>query len=276
MLMVKNLTLLILCCFSFPLLTFAGDGNLATGSRSAAVGGASCTYADLWAAFNNQAGLAGIKSFAAGFTNEQRFLVPECSVRGLAVALPVKNIGVFGVSLSYYGFDLYNERKAGISYSRAFGDKVSAGLQIDYLAAHLAEGYGERQAFTVEAGVRATIIKNLVIAAHVFNPTRAKLADYDDERFPTSLKVGLGYTFSEKVILSVESEKNLEEDHIFKAGLEYHIVKQLYLRTGISTNPGSYSFGFGLELSRFKMDLASTYHQVLGFSPQLSLSYSLK
>jgi len=254
----------------------AGDGTIATGARSSATGGASLTYHDLWSAFNNQAGLGKVKGFSAGVTNEFRFLVPELSVRGLAIALPVKNAGVFGVSISYFGYSVYNEKKIGLAYSRAFGDKVSAGLQIDYLSTHLAESYGDRHAFTAEAGIQVLLLKNLVIAAHVYNPTRTKLSDYDDERFPTTLKAGLSYTFSEKLIVSAESEKSICEHNIFKAGVEYHIVKPLYLRCGLSTNPGLYSFGFGLRIGKLEVDMASTYHQVLGFSPQVSLTYAFK
>ena len=276
--MIKKMTILLLLftgCF-FTRSLFAGDRNLASGSRAAAIGGASSTYSDLWAAFNNQAGLGKVKNISVGITNEFRFMVPELSVRGLAVALPTKKSGVFAVSMSYFGYSLYNEKKIGLAYAKAFGEKISAGIQIDYLSTHLAESYGNRNTFTVEAGIQATLIKNLVIAAHVFNPTRAKLADYDDERIPTTLKAGLGYTFSEKVVVSLEAEKNLKENNIVKAGVEYHISKPLYLRTGISNNPGLYSFGFGLVLDRLKIDLASTYHQVLGFSPQLSLAYQFK
>jgi hypothetical protein len=254
----------------------AGDGSFSNGSRSVAIGGASATYSDLWAAYNNQAGLARLKSISFGLTYESRFMIPELATGGMAVALPTKRSGVFALSISYFGYTVYNEKKIGLAYSKAFGDKVSAGIQLDYLSTHLAEGYGDRNAFTMEAGIQAQLLKDLVIAAHVFNPTMTKLAEYDDERIPTTLKLGLGYTVSGKVILSVESEKSLTEKGIFKAGIEYHIVKALYLRTGLSTNPGLYSFGFGLELDRLSIDMVSSYHQVLGFSPQLTLSYSLQ
>jgi len=275
--MIKKFTFL-LFTFYFSVMAFlmAGDGNFINGSRSAAIGGASSTYADLWAAYNNQAGLARLKGLAIGLTYESRFMVPELGTSGMAVALPTKKSGVFALSISYFGYTLYNEKKIGLAYARAFGDKVSAGIQLDYLSTHLAEDYGDRNTLTVEAGLQATLLKDLVIAAHVFNPTRAKLAEYDDERIPTTLKIGLGYTISGKVIVSLESEKNLEEKNIVKAGIEYHIAKVLYLRTGLSTNPGMYSFGFGLALDKLDIDMVSTYHQVLGFSPQITLAYRFK
>lgn len=276
--MKKNLLLLfihsvlILICFS----SFAGNESIEAGGRGAAVAGASVTYADLWSAFHNQAGLAYIKKFSAGAFNENSFLISEMSTRGIAVALPVNDLGVFAVSMSYYGYNLYNEKKIGLAYAKSFGENISAAVQLDYFGTTISEGYGSNSAFTVEAGFRAQILPGLFLGAHVFNPTRAKLANYDTEKIPTVLKTGLSYLFSDKVTVSIESEKNLDASNIFKAGVEYHIVKILYLRGGISTNPAKTAFGFGLDLDSFKFDIAASYHQQLGYSPNVSLTYSPK
>jgi hypothetical protein len=90
------------------------------------------------------------------------------------------------------------------------------------------------------------------------------------------LKAGLSYFFSVKVNVSIESEKNMDATNMFKAGVEYHIVKMLYARGGVSTNPTKTAFGFGLDLDSFKFDIAASYHQQLGYTPNVSLTYSPK
>jgi hypothetical protein len=266
---------------SLPLLftshfSLAGNESVEGDGRSAGVAGASVTYADVWSAFHNQAGLAYVKKFTAGAFNESPFLINELSTRGIAVALPVKDLGVFGVSMSYYGYNLYNEKKVGLAYAKSFGANISAAIQLDYFGTSIAEGYGSNAAFTVEAGFRAQIIPGLFLGVHLFNPTRAKLADYDEEKIPTVLKGGLSYVFSDKVTVSVESEKDIDADNIFKAGVEYHIVKILYVRGGVSTNPTNTAFGFGLNLDSFDFDIAASYHQQLGYTPKVSLTYKMK
>jgi hypothetical protein len=268
-------TLLILLLLSIEN-SFAGNEPATAGGRAAGVGGAAVTYSDVWSAFHNQAGLAYIKKFSAGVFNETPFLLSDLSTRGAAVALPVNDLGVFALSLNYYGFNLYNEKKFGLAYAKSFGERISAAIQLDYLGTSISEGYGSNSAFTVEAGFRAEILPKLFLGAHIFNPTRAKLADYDEEKIPTVLKAGLGYYFSDKVLVSIESEKNMDENNIFKAGVEYHIVKILYLRGGISTNPTLTSFGFGLDFDSFKFDVAAAYHQQLGYTPNVSLTYQMK
>ena len=147
---------------------------------------------------------------------------------------------------------------------------------MDYLTTKIAEGYGSKGLLAAEIGIQSKPIKGLTIGAHVFNPTRAKIAEYNNERLPTILRLGADYNFSDKIILAVETEKDISQKAIFKAGLEYKAVKEFYLRLGIATNPTLSSFGFGLNLKNFKIDFSANYHQTLGVVPQLGLTYSFK
>ena len=147
-------------------------------------------------------------------------------------------------------------------------------MQVDYLSTFITENYGTRNSFAVEIGLLAQPIKNLKIGAHIFNPNKAKLAEYADERIPVIMRFGASFKFSEKVLVSAEEEKDIDQKSVFKAGLEYQVAEVLYLRGGISSNPSLSTFGFGLKINRqFRFDIASSWHQQLGFSPQFSLGY---
>ena len=108
----------------------------------------------------------------------------------------------------------------------------------------------------------------------VINPNRAKLAEFTDERLPTLLKLGLKYDFSKKVTVFTEVAKDIDFDANVLVAVEYKAIDLLYFRAGYATNPALSSFGFGLNLDQFKLDFASGFDSNLGFSPQVSLSYS--
>jgi len=243
------------------------------GGRAAAMGGASVALHDLWSAFHNQAGLAWMEHTTAGIYNHTPFLLDELSTRGAAVAVVTKTGGVFAAGMHYFGYALYNERKAGLAYARKFGDKVSAGVQMDYLGTTISEGYGTGAAYTFELGLLAEVMPKVFLAAHAFNPIRAKRSALSDEKIPAILKAGLAYVPSDKVVLTVESEKDLDRRAVFKSGLEYHPVKALFLRTGISTNPVRTAFGAGLEIESFRLDVAAAWQDPLGYSHHVSLAY---
>jgi hypothetical protein len=248
-------------------------GNDLIGARSAAMGGYNVTLSDVWSANNNQAGLGFVKDFSGGIYYENRFLLKETSYKAGAFVLPVK-AGAFGISVTSFGFELYNETKAGLSYGMRFGDKFSMGVQLNYLNTALTQDYGSKTSITGAVGVIAKLSNELSLGVHVYNPTRAKLAEFDNERVPTIMKLGLDYRFSNKVIFAVSTEKDVNFNAVVNAGIEYHIIEMLYLRGGISTNPTQYAFGFGMQLKDFKIDLSSSFHQTLGITPGISIIYS--
>jgi hypothetical protein len=274
---IKNSTLIkqfILFVFSvcFVLFANAENENFATGARSAGMGNASVSLSDAWSAQQNQAGLGFLHNVSAGVYYENRFLVKELSLKAAVVALPVKG-GTFGLAISNFGYSMYSENKYCFSFAKALSDKFSVGVAMDYLTTRIAESYGNKGALAAEVGLQAKPIKGLTIGAHIYNPTRTKFSSYDNERIPTIIRLGADYHFSDNVIVAAETEKDISQKAIFKAGIEYRAVKEFYLRAGIATNPGLSSFGFGLNLKNFKVDISASYHQVLGFSPQFGLTY---
>lgn len=252
--------------------TQAQVANDNVGARSAAMGGYSVTLSDIWSTNNNQAGLGFVTDLAGGIYYENRFLLKETSYKAGAFVLPVKT-GALGLSITSFGYELYSQSKASLSYGQRFGDNFSMGVQLNYLNTSLSQDYGTKNAFTGAVGLIAKLSDELSIGVHVYNPTRSKLAEYDNERIPTIMKLGLDYRFSKKVMLGIETEKDIDFDAVVKAGLEYHATEMFYLRGGISTNPTQSSFGFGLQLKDFKLDLSTSFHQTLGMTPAISLIY---
>jgi len=252
---------------------FASNGNDEIGARSSALGGFSTTLSDVWSTNNNQAGLGYLENITGGIYYESRFLLKETAFKGGAFALPTK-LGSFGLSVTSFGYSLYNETKAGLSYGQKLGEKVSVGVQLNYLNVKLNQDYGQRSTFTAAVGLIARLTSELSLGVHVYNPTRVKLAEFDNERIPTIMKLGLDYKFSEKVFVAVETEKDMDSGGVVKVGVEYNAIDILYLRGGISTNPTMSSFGFGVKLKDFKLDLSSSFHQTLGLTPAISLIYT--
>ena len=250
----------------------AGNENIPSGGRSSAMGTASVAISDFWSAHNNQAGLAGFKSMAAGIYFENRYLIKELSRENAAFVFPTHS-GVFGLSYDHFGALLYNESKIGLAFARSFGSNFSSGIQLDYLNSHLGENYGNHAAFTFEAGIQARVNKYLLIGAHIFNPLNVKISSETGERIPSVIRLGAAFNFSAGLLLTGEIEKNIDMKARIKSGVEYQATNQAFIRAGITTNPTTYSFGFGIALQKLKIDFASTMHQVLGYSPQVSISY---
>ncbi len=256
-------------------LASGANDNFPFGGRAAGMGNAAVSLYDFWAVSHNQAGLARLEHFASGVYFENRFMTPEMSLGAAAIVYPAAP-GVFALNVTYFGYSLYHESKIGLAYARSFGERLSAGIQLNYLYTHIGDGYGTAGNPAVELGVIYELIPGLSIGSHVFNPTRASIADFNDERIPTIMRMGLAYAFSERVIITVETEKDMERDPVFKAGLEYQLIDHVFFRGGMGTNPTTNAFGFGMDLGNITIDLATSFHHILGYSPQASLVYTFR
>jgi hypothetical protein len=266
--------LLFMTAFVCASLTQAQNNPI--GGRSAALGGSSSTFTDVWSAQNNQAGLGFITRNEVGAYYENRFLVKELSYSALAAAIPVRSNGAIGFTYTSFGYSVFRQTKAGLAYGMKFSNNFSAGLQLDYFSTRISDAsnyYGKKGILTGELGFIAKLTKQVTFSAHIFNIIRSKLITYNNEILPVVIKAGMQYKISDKVLLVGEAEKSSYAKPNFKGGIEYSPAKDVYVRTGVNSNPVQMSFGAGMNYKGLKFDLSSSWHSVLGFSPQFGLSY---
>lgn len=265
----------VLILLILPNFLFAGQDNGHFGGRSAAMGHASVSLFDVWSTHHNQAGLGWLTAPTAGVFLQNRYLLKEFNYAGAAYAHPLKT-GVIGASFTQFGSSLYAENKVGLSYGMRFGENITGGVAMNYHSTRIGNNYGNHSALTAELGMQAYLNENLMLAAHLFNPTRSKINDYADERIPTIMRLGLSYNFSEKVLTVLEAQKDLLNEPSFKAGIEYIPNDKLYLRAGVGTSPTVATMGIGLKFESLQLDIAASYHSVFGIWPELSLQYKFK
>jgi hypothetical protein len=265
----------LLLCFSLFFTSFshsfASGDPWPVGGRAAGIANTSVTLTDSWSLFNNPAGLAGNKHIQLLFAYDNRFGIAGLQSMAAGVVMPFKE-GNFGWSVQKLGDALYSEQTAGVAFSHKISH-VQLGIKANYVQIHVSD-LGTKANLVMEFGGIATITPQLTFGAHVYNFNQAKLARYQDERIPTVMKTGLSYKPITKVMLNLEVQKDIDFPAMVKAGVEYEVIKNLYLRTGISTQPYINYFGIGVHKKKFHFDYAVRTHAALGLSHQLSVALS--
>ena len=263
-------------CFLVSYTCYSQSFKEGVGARSAAMANASVTFSDVWSVFNNQATLADLKNFQAGVSISNKFLVKELSLKTAAITAPLKT-GTIGLKLSSFGYSLYQESVFGVAYGIKLSSKFSMGVGLNYESVNVnAEGYSRKSGVTGEISLLAKLSEKIQVGTHIYNPTRTQLFDYDNERIPTIFNLGASYLFDKQAKFVCEVEKDIDFKATIKAGIEFLPTDNIYLRLGASNQPALYSFGFGFKLKQVNIDMASTYHNVLGFSPQISIVFNGK
>jgi hypothetical protein len=182
--------------------------------------------------------------------------------------------GCFAVNGSSFGrADLFNEQQFGLAYAMKLSDNFRVGIQLDYLNMRFGENYGSTNAVTAEAGLQAKLSDHLWIGAHLYNPTQAKIGGPYEEKTPTVFGAGLGYTFSERVVLCAQVDKDIDLPERYHVGIEYRPANVLYVRAGVSSRPVQGHGGVGVRIKGLEIDLAVAARSQLGITPMFNLNY---
>jgi hypothetical protein len=245
------------------------------GAAIAGCGGAGVVNTTVWSAFHNQAGLSQINGPSAGIYYENRFNIKELGDKGLVFAMPFGK-HTFALSYRSLGYSAFSNSNAALAYAMRLTDKFGIGLQFNYQTIRIGENYGNRRATSFDAGFLYKLNDKFRLAGHIQNPTRAKIADYNDERLPSVVRFGIGYHFSNKVNAIIEVKKPSDNKPSLKGGIEYWPIDKLALRAGFGSVPSQITFGFGWKTKLIAFDVFAGFHQTLGITPQVSLTYSGK
>lgn len=254
-------------------LIHAQNGTTQFGAKSAGMAYANTTLADEWSSLNNPGGLGYLEKMTvfAGFENKYNIAGFNSLAAGFSTNFPV---GTLSISAFKFGDDLYNEQIYSVGYGNKFGI-AGLGIKLNYNQYYIDE-FGSKGILTLDFGGIAEISEQLRFGAYIRNINQAQLAELYDEQIPTYLNAGLAYLPSDNITLSTEVEKELENDPVFRLGLEYVFHKKFTIRTGIRTNPFTNYFGLGFISQKLLIDYALTNHSTLGLSHQLGVAYIIK
>ena len=246
------------------------------GARSWGIGNATVAGSDYMSVSDNIAGLGGVSESVAFSTYDSHFGFDGLNTLGFGAVLPISEDLTTGFTIGRFGDKLYNELAMGMGAGHRIG-RVSLGLKINYLqnAVNAPSLIISRKALVFEFGGIVQFTSDFSFGAHVFNMTQSSYSGDFGNKVPTVLRAGFLYKPQKNVYLSAEVDKNTDLPFSVKAGLEYQIWRNLYLRTGLSSRPLANHFGAGFKGGKFYMDYAVHTHPQLGWSHHFSLGYSL-
>jgi len=263
-------------CLSFIGLTNIGFGQhfRQIGARQAGLAWAGVALNDVWAYHNNPGMLGFLEETAVGVYYENRFFIREFQYQGLVFAQPLKK-GVVSFGGQYSGFNLYSTSRAGIGYALAMSERLSMGIQINYMNVRQPSYYGTKHGISGEFGLGIKVTQKWTVAMAINNLTRSNLSGVSNERFETIFRIGALYDLSKRVFVTSELEKDIYFPLRLKAGIEYRPAEPFYVRVGAAVNATSFAIGLGYAYKNLRIDVGSNYLQPMGFHTALSLHYQL-
>ncbi len=236
-----------------------GAKHLALGQTSVAIPSSN------WAVFSNA-------SLMPTFDNHVSFYgfryAGISEITDMAVAYSQQtSLGTFGAGVHRYGFNLFSKNRFLIGYKNNLG-KFHYGGSISYT--HVLQGgsYGSAGATGIDIGISAEIITGLWFGARATNINQSSYGD-TDESLPRDLSAGISYQLASQVQFVSEIVKDILFPVSFRTGVQVEVIKSIFTRAGITTQPETYSLGFGYITDRLEVNIALQQHNPLGLSPAI-------
>lgn len=240
---------------------------LDVGAKPISLGGAFTSFANNSnAVYYNPAGISQMPFREVSiFYSPAPFGLKELANGSVNFVEPTK-FGSFGLSAKTYGFELYKEITATLTYANNYKKKIYYGANFNYYNLKI-QNYGSASTFGIDVGGLAYLTDFMRWGFAVFNLNRPKIGSQNDN-LPQVYRTGVSFQPRSDLNLMLDLEKDSRYTASFKAGLEYSLYDMIDIRAGIGTEPTKFSGGIGLYYSMFEIDYGFYNHQDLGLTHQ--------
>jgi hypothetical protein len=247
--------------------SFAAFEEIPAGSRAFSMANASAAFPDPFCLYINPSALAVNSGISAGTFATRLFGLPE-----MTFACCELNVGRLGVSASSFGSDAY--REATLALGCGFrSQNMCVGISAKEMLLSI-KRYGSDAALGIDVGVTAVASEKLTVAASGKNVNLPRIGRCLEE-IPLVLRIGSAMHLADGVTLCMGLSKEGRAGLNFSSGQEFSVRPDFLLRAGISTQPFTFSAGFGLLLDRFSVEYSLSSHRPLGLTHGMTIVYSI-
>ncbi len=263
---IRILPVIILFLVSFRI-TYSQFELIDIGAKPISMGGAFTSLANNSnAVYYNPAGISQLPFREVSiFYSPAPFGLKELANGSVNFVQPTK-FGAFGLSAKTYGFELYKEITATLTYANNYNRKIYYGANINYYNLKI-QNYGSASTFGIDIGAMAYLTDFLRWGFSAFNLNRPSIGTQKD-KLPQVYRTGLSIQPRTDLNFVLDVEKDTRYTASVKAGIEYTMYDMINLRAGVGTEPTKFSGGVGFCYSLFEIDYGFYNHQDLGLTHQ--------
>jgi len=272
--MSRKLRLAIYLLCGFLMVPFAASAQYLqaySGAESMGMGHAVTAVPGPMGVLNNPAGLAAAKEwqpFAVGGRHLGQFGLPEAA---LGLVVPAKTF-TYGLALHRWGGPLFRDYALQAAWGQQIG-VVRMGLRLNGMA-RVVEGQRRRYGATLDVGGQVLVAPGWTLGVLAANFLPAAVGTGQDYLPPTLMRLGISRQWVGRALISSEVAYTVQEPVQMRLGMQYHLLPQVALLTGVALNPQRAYGGFVLQLPPWRVAYALDRHGLLGYGHMLTLSYT--
>lgn len=241
-------------------------------AASAALGGARVCTQGYMCASQNQAGLGFIEHSSLSIQHGWPYLLKELGISSLSGQFR-SGKGAAGLALSTMGLKGFRQSSLWLSYGLRLHPDLSAGIGIHLWNSSIAEQIIYAPGISFALGLQVEIHEHWMLGARLIHPYAWTSRTHQSKDQDASIELGFSYSFFRVAFLYSELHIKAGAPLQVCGGAEWLLKGQSRLRTGICSQPFSFSWGISLGFTRWILDFTFRYWTDSGLSPQSALSY---
>ena len=242
-----------------------GYGQQIVGARSLGMGSTIVAIPESRFAVLGNPAMMSSEQRSVSFYGVRYWGFAELTDMAASVTYPTR-FGTVGGGVHQFG-DLFSRTHMRIGYKRQIRG-FHFGVAASYTNIAIGNGYGSDGAVGLDLGVGAELLPDLWLGARATNINQPTLGE-EQEELDRDLAVGISYHIANRAFITSELVKDVRFPVAYRGGIEVEIYQGLKGRAGVTTEPTTFSGGFGYEADRWGINIAVQNHQVLGLSPGL-------
>ncbi|MDH6356197.1 hypothetical protein [Parabacteroides sp. PF5-9] len=267
----KKLFIIILFFFRIPTLLFP-ENNLRIGDiRPLSMGGNGVTQSIV---FNPT--LVALSERSIRFQYYNKYGLKELSHIQASFLFPNTLLPV-GFQAFSFGYDAYRESMFRFIAGKKLNEQWTLGVAVQYTLLQT-ELFEERpSSLSTDIGSTFSPVENLLIGLLIMHLPSISFGDQNTDKYDFTdyaVQFGMAWEIINSLLITAYLGTEEEERLIGGIGVEYKLFDDFYIRSGIETKPLTPAMGVGYNLSVFTVDVVATWHEVLGVSSGIGLTFS--
>lgn len=206
------------------------------------------------------------------FVSPNKFGLSELNSGILDYIHPIDSNFFAGASLFGLGNELYSEFAFSLSMAYKQAENFSLAMEANYNALNIQDSQLEQ---VISLNIGGTVFLSDLLTAGIFleNVNNAYFEGGENTSFRRAV-VGLGGRFSENFTAELSAIVNINRSSGFGASFSYAIMEDINFAAGIQSLPRLLYFQIFIEdITFFDFSISSEYHDLLGFSNVVGISF---
>ncbi len=263
----------IICCL-LSLQAFSQEFIFPSGAQAQGLAGCIVLTDHFAAESLSPLALQNVTSLSVSTTVENKYLLPELMSRSVVLATPLTR-GSIACSFSRFGGEHYSNNLLSVSICKPLTEKVEAGISLKYISEDFSDNYEGTSASVGALAMSFPLSANISGAFQIVNPFNVFASGNGDLRKFRKIMSAISY---DGTTCRVSAAYNAKAHDKGEAIFAFHYVPhpRIEFNAGVTSAAHLFCFGTGLYLGQFRLDIASSYHSRLGYSPVITLSWNKK